>query len=162
MVVDKQFREDLFYRINVMPLLVPPLRDRGNDPLDLANAILDKLCQKFDRPAMTFTSRATKAICQHSWPGNVRELENAIERAIVLSDNDQIDSSHLSLRNSDTNEEASEEASKALSMEEYFIEFVSEHETDMNETELARKLGISRKSLWERRQRFGIPRNRQR
>ncbi|MDF1643707.1 MAG: sigma-54 dependent transcriptional regulator [Pseudomonadales bacterium] len=158
MVAEKQFREDLFYRINVMPLLVPPLRDRDNDPLELANAILDKLRQKFDRPAMTFTSRATKAICQHSWPGNVRELENAIERAIVLSDNSQIDSTHLSLKVSDHNEEAS----KALSMEEYFIEFVSEHETDMNETELARKLGISRKSLWERRQRFGIPRNRQR
>lgn len=158
MVADKQFREDLFYRINVMPLHVPPLRDRDNDPLELANAILNKLCQKFNRPGMTFTSRATKAICQHSWPGNVRELENAIERAIVLSDNNQIDSSHLSLKDSDRDEESS----KALSMKEYFVQFVSEHEADLNETELARKLGISRKSLWERRQRFGIPRNRQR
>ena len=158
MVADKQFREDLFYRINVMPLFVPPLRERGNDALELANAILNKLCKKFDRPVMTFSSRATKAISQHSWPGNVRELENAIERAIVLSDNNQIDSSHLSLKDSDKDEESA----KALSMEEYFVQFVSEHETDMNETELARKLGISRKSLWERRQRFGIPRNRAR
>ncbi|MBV1959462.1 MAG: sigma-54 dependent transcriptional regulator [Pseudomonadales bacterium] len=158
MVADKQFREDLFYRINVMPLFVPPLRERGNDALELANAILNKLCKKFDRPVMTFSNRATKAISQHSWPGNVRELENAIERAIVLSDNNQIDSSHLSLKDSDKDEESA----KALSMEEYFVQFVSEHETDMNETELARKLGISRKSLWERRQRFGIPRNRAR
>lgn len=158
MVEDKQFREDLFYRINVMPLFVPPLRERGNDALELANAILDKLCKKFDRPAMTFTQRATKAICHHSWPGNVRELENAIERAIVLSDNNQIDISHLSLQGSDN----VEDLSNTLSMEEYFVQFVSEHEAEMNETELARKLGISRKSLWERRQRFGIPRNRPR
>ncbi|MBV1914357.1 MAG: sigma-54 dependent transcriptional regulator [Pseudomonadales bacterium] len=156
MVADKQFREDLFYRINVMPLFVPPLRERSNDCLELAHAILDKLCKKLNHPAMTFTDRATNAISQHNWPGNVRELENAIERAIVLSDNNQIDSSHLSLQQY----ENEEQIEKALSMEDYFVQFVTEHESDMNETELARKLGISRKSLWERRQRYGIPRNR--
>ena len=156
MVADKQFREDLFYRINVMPLMVPPLRERGNDCLELAHAILDKLSKKLNHPTMTFTGRATKAISHHSWPGNVRELENAIERAIVLSDNNQIDTSHLSLQH----RESEEQVEKALSMEDYFVQFVSEHESDMNETELARKLGISRKSLWERRQRYGIPRNR--
>ena len=158
MVAERQFRQDLFYRINVMPLSVPPLRERGNDSQELAEVILSKLCKKFDRPAMSFTTRASKAIVQHSWPGNVRELENAIERAIVLSEGGQIDSTHLSLQPADSDESAQQ----ALSMEDYFVQFVSEHEGQMNETELARKLGISRKSLWERRQRFGIPRNRAR
>ncbi|MBL4583697.1 MAG: sigma-54-dependent Fis family transcriptional regulator [Pseudomonadales bacterium] len=163
MVADKQFRQDLYYRINVMPLMVPPLRERGNDSLEIATAILSRLCDKFKRPNMDFTKQAIQAICDHNWPGNVRELENAIERAIVLSDNDQIDADHLGLSpTSDAQQSSAMEATKALSMEDYFVHFVSEHEASMNETELAKKLGISRKSLWERRQRFGIPRNRSR
>ena len=81
LVVDGLFREDLYYRINVMTLLIPPLRDRGNDILELADAILVRTCKRLKTPVLSFAESASLAIAKYPWPGNVRELENAIERA---------------------------------------------------------------------------------
>lgn len=167
LVEDGQFREDLYYRINVMTLLIPPLRDRGNDILELADAILQRTCTRLKTPMLQFSKGASRAIAKYSWPGNVRELENAIERAVVLAETDDIGEELLAI---DTEAKAEEvtpaqgDLSKAdepveeLSLEDYFQRFVLEHQDAMNETQLAKKLGISRKCLWERRQRFGIPR----
>ena len=103
----------------------------------------------------------------------MRELQNVIERALVMSDGSSL-TVNLSrgptgpLRNADDRAPSerstseSSETSEELSLEDYFQRFVLEHQDSMNETELAQKLGISRKCLWERRQRFGIPRNRRR
>jgi DNA-binding NtrC family response regulator len=114
-----------------------------------------------------------RALERHRWPGNVRELENAIERATILCDNDLITPSLLDLDGEGgdvsipetlvdgNNEQAPSreaEATSDLSLEDYFQHFVLENQDRMSETELAQKLGISRKSLWERRQRLGIPR----
>lgn len=167
LVEDGQFREDLYYRINVMTLLIPPLRDRGNDILELADAILQRTCTRLKTPMLQFSKGASRAIAKYTWPGNVRELENAIERAVVLAETDDIGEELLAI---DTEAKAEEvtpapgDPSKAdepveeLSLEDYFQRFVLEHQDSMNETQLAKKLGISRKCLWERRQRFGIPR----
>ena len=169
LVVDGLFREDLYYRINVMTLLLPPLRDRGNDILELADAILQRTCKRLKTPMLSFAGEASRAIAKYTWPGNVRELENAIERAVVLAEGELIGEELLAIeieRVAPAAESAASEISEGpqsapmedLSLEDYFQRFVVEHEDSMNETQLAKKLGISRKCLWERRQRFGIPR----
>ena len=166
LVVDGLFREDLYYRINVMTLLIPPLRDRGSDILELADAILIRTCKRLKTQVLSFADSASQVIAKYPWPGNVRELENAIERAVVLAEDAVIGEELLAIetekpRLTEIVAEAPIAANAAieeLSLEDYFQRFVVEHEDTMNETQLAKKLGISRKCLWERRQRFGIPR----
>ena len=85
MVVDGRFREDLFYRLNVITLTLPPLRDRKEDIPQLADHFLRKFSAENSRAGLQFTPEALKVMMDYSWPGNVRELENAVERAVVLS-----------------------------------------------------------------------------
>ena len=163
LVADGYFREDLYYRINVMALLIPPLRERGNDILEMADAILQKTCLRLKTSMLNFNDSASHAIAKYAWPGNVRELENAIERAVVLAEKNNIGEELLAIDRESTKIAESpapspNEATEELSLEDYFQRFVLEHQDVMNETQLAKKLGISRKCLWERRQRFGIPR----
>ncbi len=168
LVIDGLFREDLYYRINVMTLLIPPLRNRGNDIVELAEAILVRTCTRLKTAMLSFSKEASQAITAYAWPGNVRELENAIERAVVLAETSEIGEELLAIDN-EVHSQHSEAVPSApspalsepieeLSLEDYFQRFVLEHQDAMNETQLAKKLGISRKCLWERRQRFGIPR----
>lgn len=172
-----EFREDLYYRLNVLELHLPPLRARGNDVIELAEFMLQRSCEKMNRSLMLLTEASRRAILQYQWPGNVRELENAIERAVILADGDEITPENMAIDVSPDQfvpeklkenllEPISSSASMAndesnqgdLSLDDYFMHFVLENEDDMNETDLARKLGVSRKCLWERRQRLGIPR----
>jgi len=175
MVKESRFRQDLYYRINVVKIELPPLRERGSDILEIAEHILDKVAQRLGRSALRFSPNAIQAITTYSWPGNVRELENAIERAVVLSEQPVIDHPLLGIdvelievaelrRQQEGKGTAPSkiafEPQEGLSLEDYFQQFVLQHQDQMSETELARKLGISRKCLWERRQRFSIPRSR--
>ena len=168
-----QFREDLFYRLHVIALKLPPLRERGNDVLEIANAFLTRQSARMGNDALHFSPEAEQAVRLYTWPGNVRELENAIERAAILSDSAEISAELLgidieidvvddefedSCASLGTAVSTSNEPTEDLSLEDYFQHFVLEHQDHMTETELARKLGISRKCLWERRQRLGIPR----
>jgi DNA-binding NtrC family response regulator len=167
-----EFREDLYYRLNVLELHLPPLRARGQDVMELAEFMLQRSCEKMNRSKMLLTDASRQAISQYQWPGNVRELENAIERAVILADGDEITPENMAIdaspdqyvpqtlkenllnpktSNNETNQ-------SDLSLDDYFMHFVLENEDGMNETDLARKLGVSRKCLWERRQRLGIPR----
>lgn len=168
-----QFREDLYYRLHVIALKLPSLREREADVIELAQAFLTRQCERLSRPELRFSAAAENAIRHYSWPGNVRELENAVERAVILCENREIDTGLLGI---DIDLHAAEkdffpeqssipasadidhEPTEDLSLEDYFQHFVLEHQEQMTETELARKLGISRKCLWERRQRLGIPR----
>ena len=84
------FREDLYYRLNVIPILLPPLRERRGDITLLANFFLQKICRELERPTMSFTPEAMAAIEAYEWPGNVREVENLIERTVTLSEGEQI------------------------------------------------------------------------
>ena len=160
-IADGSFRQDLYYRLNVMELTLPPLRDRHEDLEPLANALLARGSEKLNRPDLHFTPQALEAMYRYSWPGNVRELENVIERAIILTEEDGLGPAQLGLNPNRTPQRvsrASLDPSEDLSLEDYFTRFVMENQDSMTETELAQKLGISRKSLWERRQRLGIPR----
>ena len=164
LVVDGNFREDLFYRINVMTLLIPPLRDRGNDILELADTILQSTCKRLSKGILQFSANASRAIANYNWPGNVRELENSIERAVVLAEDNEISEELLSFNENETTLVSTSEPvtmnqpAEGLSLEDYFQQFVLDHQNSLNETQLAERLGISRKCLWERRQKYGIPR----
>lgn len=85
LIVDGKFREDLFYRISVFPVEVPPLRERGDDVIQLAQEFLDQTCKDFGRDAMILTRGQAEKLRRYDWPGNVRELKNVIERAVILS-----------------------------------------------------------------------------
>jgi len=84
-IVDGKFREDLFYRLSVFPVEVPPLRERGDDVIQLAQEFLEKTCKDFGREPMTLTRGQADKLRRYDWPGNVRELKNVIERAVILS-----------------------------------------------------------------------------
>jgi len=154
------FREDLMYRLKVVEIDLPPLRDRREDLPALADHLLDRISAKLNRRSLAFSAEALEKILKHDWPGNVRELENAIERAVILADGDILSADQLTLSSVKT---TSQETDVSLipkgSLDDYFVEFVVKNESVLNETELAKSLGISRKTLWERRQKFGIPRN---
>ncbi|WP_290793196.1 sigma-54 dependent transcriptional regulator [Halomonas sp.] len=175
-----EFRLDLYYRLNVMQIDLPPLRDREDDVLLIADILLEKACKRHDREGLRLSRAARREIHDYPWPGNVRELENALERGVILAEGHLIHPDDLGLSppsgppsaprkithpqpeptqtqaNAGQGTEGSGEDD--LSLEDYFQHFVLEHQDQMSETELAQKLGISRKSLWERRQRLGIPR----
>jgi len=155
MVEGGQFRGDLYFRLRVVELALPPLRERGSDIMLLADHLLEKTCRRLNRPTMSFTPQARDLIRSYSWPGNVRELENAIERATILADGDLVEPDLLGLPMEPRQEPAT---ATDLSLDDYFRRFVLEHQEQLTETELARQLGISRKTLWQRRQRLGIPR----
>ncbi|TDV61918.1 sigma-54 dependent transcriptional regulator [Pseudomonas sp. LP_7_YM] len=169
-----QFREDLYYRLHVIALKLPALRERGTDVNEIASAFLARQSAKAGRSDLRFAPDAEQAIRHYSWPGNVRELENAVERAVILCESPDItaDLLGIDIELSDLNvnefiglapqqagsSSTAHEPTEDLSLEDYFQHFVLEHQDHMTETELARKLGVSRKCLWERRQRLGIPR----
>ncbi|AZL66950.1 sigma-54-dependent transcriptional regulator [Pseudomonas oryziphila] len=171
-----QFREDLYYRLHVIALKLPALRERGSDVNEIADTFLARQSARIGRDDLHFSHEAEQAIRHYSWPGNVRELENAVERAVILSESAEISAdllgidielsdleevdglAHLPSLVSNAASNASHEPTEDLSLEDYFQHFVLEHQDHMTETELARKLGVSRKCLWERRQRLGIPR----
>ncbi|HCN63344.1 MAG TPA: sigma-54-dependent Fis family transcriptional regulator [Pseudomonas sp.] len=170
-----QFREDLYYRLHVIALKLPPLRERGADVIEIARAFLARQSARIGRTDLKFAPDAERAISHYSWPGNVRELENAVERAVILCESPEISADLLGIdielsdlqdddfiglapQQSISSGNTSLDPTEDLSLEDYFQHFVLEHQDHMTETELARKLGVSRKCLWERRQRLGIPR----
>lgn len=158
-----QFREDLFARLNSVSLHVPPLRERGDDVVAIAQTALERLAGKFNKRGLALSAAAMAAMRRYRWPGNVRELENALERAVILCQSTTIDADMLPIH-ADTTHAAQADAQResSSSLEGYFLRFVLDNEDRLTETELAKALGISRKSLWERRQRLNIPRRRTR
>jgi len=164
MSFDGDFRNDLYFRLRVVEVHLPPLRARGDDVLELSEFLLGKACRRLNRPPLAFSEDARRAIFKHDWPGNVRELENAIERAVILCDGGEITPDLLAIDGPASASPAHEhedvaEGSADGALTEYFRRFVLEHQGQMSETEIARRLGISRKALWEKRARLGIPRS---
>jgi DNA-binding NtrC family response regulator len=160
LVQQQTFRSDLYFRLRVVEMTLPPLRERGSDIKSLAKYLLDKYCRQLNRPSLNLSRSALEAIRRYHWPGNIRELANTIERAVILCENDQITPQLLAIDHHITTKRMdSDNPADNLSLEEYFRHFVLDNQDHMTETELAKQLGISRKALWERRQRFGIPRD---
>ncbi|EYF02974.1 Two-component sensor CbrB: intrcellular carbon:nitrogen balance [Chondromyces apiculatus DSM 436] len=182
MVREGTFRSDLYFRLRVIEVRLPPLRERAGDAVTLARSFVARAAAggvvravdgapgvgTAEEARFVLSPEAERAIMAHPWPGNVRELENAIERAVVLCEGGSITPELLGLEEGETSPDASAMAAalpagaaeSSLSLEDYFRKFVLDHQEHLTETEIARRLGISRKTLWERRQRLGLPRHR--
>lgn len=153
MVHDGEFREDLFYRINVLPIEVPPLRDRRRDIPALATHFMESFCTDHDMKPKEFTPAAEKALTEFQWPGNVRQLENAMHRLAVMIDSSVIEKKHLdflTVENTEMGTEESFQDSVMLSLEEVekrHIRRVVLH-CKGNMSQAARVLGVSRSTLY--------------
>jgi DNA-binding NtrC family response regulator len=155
MIASGQFRSDLYFRLRVFEIPLPPLRERKGDLPLLATQLLERIRARLNRPQISLSKEAEAALAKHEWPGNVRELENALERAVILCEGAELTPDLLALV-----PRTPRPAAPATSLEDYFVRFVREHEAEMGETELAEALGISRKALWEKRQRLDLQRKR--
>ncbi|MEM1349497.1 MAG: sigma-54 dependent transcriptional regulator [Myxococcota bacterium] len=162
MVAAGTFREDLYFRLKVVDIELPPLAERGEDIIALAEHVLSETLERAGEPSSAkFTQSALDAMRVHAWPGNVRELTNAVERAVILHDNGELTPELLGLpepSDVELEEPKRDPISTEASLDEYFVQFVLTHQDELRETELAKRLGISRKTLWQRRKKFGIPR----
>ncbi|HUK33675.1 MAG TPA: sigma 54-interacting transcriptional regulator, partial [Vicinamibacterales bacterium] len=96
-VAARQFREDLFFRLSVFPITIPPLRERQSDISMLAKFFIDRFCRDLNKRSLTLAPSAIEELLAYPWPGNVRELQNCIERAVILTDGEQIHARHLNL-----------------------------------------------------------------
>jgi two-component system response regulator AtoC len=162
------FREDLFYRLNVVPILLPPLRQRRDDIPLLVEHFLAKYNRDFNRKVKGFSAGATAALYQYDWPGNVRELENVIERAVALAQSETISLRELPLEISILGGTVVEDIEKAgLSLREARSNFERQYilnileKVQWNQSEAARILGLHRNTLAWKLQRLRIETNHQ-
>jgi transcriptional regulator with PAS, ATPase and Fis domain len=157
------FREDLFYRLNVVHIHIPPLRERTEDIPVLLTALLESCSRRLGRGPMRFTPEAVECLKQHSWPGNVRELENEVERGIALTCSDTISVDDLSeevrdhIRQKQTDVAAFHVSTYNLKEIELEVIRRAMSEVQGNKSEAARKLGLSREGLRKILARHGDP-----
>jgi two-component system response regulator AtoC len=148
------FREDLYYRLNVINITIPPLRDRKEDIPDLAGFFLRKYTLKLSKSISGFAPEVLDLFNAYDWPGNVRELENIMERAVILCDSDTMGAEDISLPSAHavTNNPA------VSSLEEMEKEHVLKvlHEVDGNQSKASQMLGIDRKTLYLKLKKYGI------
>jgi DNA-binding NtrC family response regulator len=149
------YREDLFYRIHVVTIDLPPLRDRGEDVILLAQYFLGRISAQSGRPVPRLTDRLIEALSTYSWPGNVRELQNLLQRLTILTDGDELDVTHLpaAMRFTVPRERGLDRT--LAEVEREHIEAVLASVAG-NKTRAAEILGIDRKTLRECLKRFGI------
>jgi two-component system response regulator HydG len=150
------FREDLYYRLNVIPIFLPQLRKRYNDIPLLASHFLRRFAVEQDKHVKGFTSEAMRLLLDYPWPGNVRELENSIEHATVLAKGDRIDVLDLPPALHDTSFTASEKSRGTLLENERILLQVVLDECDWNKKKAAERLGISRSTLYGKLRKYQI------
>ena len=156
------FREDLFYRLNVINIHVPPLRERGADVRRLAEHFVEVYGRKLGKPMRGIGGDLAAFLAAYHWPGNVRELENLIERAVILAESDTLTAKELTETRgpSGGRRGGATGSDRPLSVEAYIQDVVRRFQDRYTETELARALGIGRKALWMRRRQWGLQRKR--
>jgi len=159
MVAKGQFREDLFYRLNVFPITIPPLRDRGSDIITLADHFVAGFAKEAGKEIKRISTPALNMLMSYNWPGNVRELENVVERAVILTEDDVIHGCNLppSLQISvltDSVYKGNLEAKLASVEYEMLVEALKTHHGNM--TEAARELGLTRRIMGLRLGKFNL------
>jgi DNA-binding NtrC family response regulator len=158
------FRADLFYRLNVINIVVPLLKERGDDVEILARHFVNLHSRRLGKRITGMTDELRRFLHTYHWPGNVRELENLIERAVILADGEQLSCADFAEITPADNQATQigkftdDAVSQGLSIEGYIEEFVRRYQHLYSETELAAMLGIGRKALWVRRNRWGLRR----
>jgi len=159
LVKEGKFREDLYYRLNVFPLLLPPLRERGSDILLLADHFVEKYAKLHGSPVRRISTPAIDALMAYHWPGNVRELENVIERAVILSDDGVIHTYHLpptlqTAETSGTRYRGTLEERLDTVERELVVDALKASQGNM--AQAARELGLSERVMALRVQKHGI------
>jgi transcriptional regulator with PAS, ATPase and Fis domain len=158
-VKDEKFRKDLFYRIQVFPIVLPPLKDRKADIHLLATHFFKKFAKKLNKPVPKLTHEVLMLFYQHNWPGNVRELENEIERALTMAEDDrEITAEHISEEIKKSSEEGATAKQGAMTLEEIERQEVIKalRSTGGNRSQAARILGLSRQGLLNKIARYEI------
>ena len=166
-VQEGRFRQDLYYRLNVVSIEIPALRERPDDIRDLTLYFIERFCLSLGRPPVAITPGAMAMLKNYDWPGNVRELENAMEQTVVLMDGDRatIEEEQLPLflerRGHERRNRFRRDAlDKKLSIQEYTRAFIEAFQNEHTEKEIAKYLGITTKTLWEKRKLWELPRPR--
>ncbi len=161
MVANGTFREDLYYRLNVLNLEVPPLRERGQDILDLADFFLEQACKQIRRPVCRLAPATHQTLLGHRWPGNVRQLQNVIFRAAAISDKTLIENNDL-----DIFDRLKQLEDKPPAIEENLDTSIARFERDLltrlyrqypSSRRLAERLGTSHTAIAKRLRKYGIP-----
>lgn len=150
-VQQKQFRRDLYFRLNVVPICLPPLRERDNDIILLANHFMESFNRQFNKSFSRITSNARKQLLEHTWPGNVRELRNIFERAILLEQGEELKSKYLALKPARRLEVATGvfrlDSDKTMDEMETEMIAAAMSKAGGNQTKAAKALGITRDVL---------------
>lgn len=152
-VVQKRFREDLYYRINTMEIILPSLRERKEDKIPLANFLLNKMILKYERNKIIFDDKAIVHIQNHAWHGNIREMENRIERAVILCENNIISTADLDLDQItafESNDELPLTDREKITIQSVLIK----HGYNISKT--AEELGLSRAALYRRIEKYNL------
>jgi DNA-binding NtrC family response regulator len=148
MVEEETFRQDLLFRINTIELNLPPLRDRTNDIKLLANHFLNKLTQKYRKKIADFSSEALKAMENYHWPGNIREIEHIVERAVIITDNDEIEFSDLHFSTKKLNVNLTESLNLEETEKVLIQQAIKKHQGNISKA--AKDLGLTRAALYRR------------
>ncbi|WP_242631819.1 sigma-54-dependent Fis family transcriptional regulator [Rubripirellula amarantea] len=163
MIAEKRFREDLFFRLNVVSLTLPPLAERGNDVLLLANHFTEQFCYQIGRQVPQYSESAKDALLTHAWPGNIRELRNTIERVCYLCSEDVVGVEDLMLGGTTTGSTAAVTGHiKSPALTEATKEFQVEHiqraiaSCGGNMTDAASRLGLHRSNLYRKMRQLGM------
>ncbi len=153
MVKENKFREDLLYRINTIEIQVPPLRDRGQDIVLLAEIFLKQFCLKYKKPEKTLSPETREKLLSYWWPGNVRELKHSTERAVILSENDILcpDDFFVSSKMDFAN---SNDLDLGNSEKKIILKALKKHQNNISKTAL--ELGLSRSALYRRIEKFNL------
>jgi two-component system response regulator PilR (NtrC family) len=156
MVAQGQFREDLLYRLNVVKLLLPPLRHRRGDIPLLVHHFLEKYTREMNKHVKGVSNGAMRALLSHEWRGNIRELENVIERAVIFAEGEQLGLECLPFSTAGMTDDVGEDLKEALRQFErqHIISSLQRHNYDKVET--ARGLGIGTSSLYRKLDELGI------
>jgi DNA-binding NtrC family response regulator len=156
LVRQQKFRSDLYFRVNIVPLRVPPLRERVEDIPLLARYFLTRLAHDVGRGEMTLEKSAMDALQEYSWPGNIRELRNVLERAVLLTERNHLTVHQLQLQGASLTTQTPVSSGTLKQMERAYIHLVLQEEGGSVER-AARRLGIARSSLYNKLKRFQPP-----
>jgi len=150
------FREDLYYRVSEITLSIPPLREREGDSIIIAQALLKTICQKMNRPSLSFSEEAMRAIKSYNWPGNVREVINKVKRAVIMADDKKVTAEDLELCEASTITEEALNLRKIRDNAERSAIIQAIQASQNNMAQAARLLGITRPTLYNLTDKLGI------
>jgi len=157
MVKAKTFREDLYYRLNVISLMLPPLRERPEDIAPLAQSFLARYVKAYRRPASRFSDEAMQVLKKYIWPGNVRELQNVVERVSIICDVPEVQPSHLGIGDTTGDRATRPRAGDHLSISELERAHITALIANADSLdEAAKLLGIDVSTLYRKRKQYGI------